>query len=275
MRILLTNDDGIHSPGLWSVARALKDLGELIVVAPDRDQSGVGPAMTLLHILRAQQVFSPVEGVKAFAVEGTPGDCVILATEHLFNDMPIDLVVSGANLGANLGLDVMTSGTVGGAFHGYFRNIPSIAVSVASLADVQYEAAAMTARALVQAICRDFLPRPLLLNVNLPNVPPDRIEGVQLTRLGPRIYLEGVERGNDGRRTHYWIRHNKPVNPAITQDTDIWAVRNNRISITPLDLAFFNGLNGGPSPAFEVLTDAVAECLGLPPNGARPPVAHV
>ena len=259
MKILVTNDDGIHSPGLWGLAEALKDVGEVVVVAPDRDQSGIGAAITLLEVVRAQEIAPPVEGIKTFAVEGTPADCVILATETLIQE-PLDLVVSGINQGANLGLDVMNSGTVGGAFQGYFRNIPSIAVSVTSLTDVHYEAASRTTVSLVRAIAKNSLKAPLLLNVNLPNVAPDRIERVEITRLGPRAFLESVERGNDGRRTHYWIKHNRPVNSNAPPGTDIWAVRNNRISITPLDLAF---APGEPSTAYQVLTQEVADGLGL------------
>ena len=136
MRILVTNDDGIHSPGLWSVAEALKPLGEVIVVAPDRDQSGISAAMTLLAVVRAEEVQAQIEGVKAFSVEGTPGDCVILANGTLVKE-PFDLVVSGINQGANFGLDIMNSGTVGAAFHGYFRGIPSIAVSVGASSELE------------------------------------------------------------------------------------------------------------------------------------------
>ena len=263
MRILVTNDDGIHSPGLRSVAEALNDLGEVVVVAPDRDQSGTGSAMTLLSVVRAREATPVVEGVKTFSVEGTPGDCVILATESLVKG-PIDLVVSGINQGSNLGLDVINSGTVGGAFHGYFRNIPSVAVSVASLTDVQYEAASRATRTLAQAVTRNSLPLPIFLNLNLPNVPPDQIESVEITRLGSRAYLESVEQGNDGRRTHYWIKHNRPANDPDAEGTDTWAVRNNRVSITPLDLLF---TPSEPSPALDILADEVAASLGLTARG--------
>ena len=130
MRVLITNDDGVHAPGLWSVVEALKDVGDVTVVAPDRNQSGTGSSITLLGVVRAHETAPPVDGVTCFRVEGTPADCVILATETLF-DEPFDLVVSGINQGANLGLDaVTTSGTVGAAWQAYYRDIPSIAVSV-------------------------------------------------------------------------------------------------------------------------------------------------
>ena len=263
MRILLTNDDGIYSPGLWSLGAALKDVGEVVVVAPDRDQSGIASAITLLDVVRAQEVRPQVEGIKTFVVEGTPADCVVLAVETLVKE-PFDLVASGINQGANLGLDVILSGTVGAAYQGYFRGIPSIAVSVASLVNLQYEAASLVTKALALALPSNPLPSPPLLNVNLPNVTPDRIKGVQITTLGPRAYLESVERDTDGRSAVYWIRRNRPVGADAAEGTDIWAVRNGRVSITLLDPA---GTPAASSSAYEALAGEVAAGLGLEHRG--------
>ena len=259
MRILVTNDDGIHSEGLWSLAKELQHVGDVSVVAPDRDQSGVGTAMTLMSVLRVQEIRSPLEGVQAFSVEGTPADCVILAIEELVQGT-IDLVVSGINQGSNLGKGVMTSGTVGAAFHGYFHDIPSMAVSVAYTNGIIYDVAAQTAGTLARAISDSSAPPPLLLNVNVPSLSADKIRSVELTRLGPIAYLENVERGSNGYRPHYWIKHNKPVNTSAPEGTDIWAVRDNRISITPLEVSFDSGAT--PS-SFDRLTGAVAAGLGL------------
>ena len=259
LRILVTNDDGIHSPGLWALAEGLKGVGEVAVVAPDRDQSGIGSAKTLVAVVRVEEVPAKIDGVKAFSVQGTPADCVILAIESLFQER-FDLVVSGINQGANLGLDIMSSGTVGGAMQGYFRNIPSMAVSVTSLNDVKYEAAAVTARCLAVAVSRSSPPGPLLLNVNVPNVAPEMIEKVDITRLGPRAYMESVQRESDGRRTHYWIRQNRPTNLEVGEGTDIWAVRKNRVSITPVDLL---AGPGEPVIAYDALAGEVAKELGL------------
>lgn len=260
MRILLTNDDGIHSPGLWSAAQALKDVGEVCVVAPDRDQSGIGTAMTLLSVVRVHEFPSAVDGVDALSVQGTPADCVILATDSLF-DQPFDLVVSGINQGANLGLDVVSSGTVAAAVHGYLRGISSIAVSVASLTDVRFEAASHTATVLAEAVSNGPLQTPVLLNVNVPNLPSHEIEGVEIAPLGPRAYLAGVERVDVGRRTHYWIRHNRPAHDEVPEGTDVWAVQNNRIAITPLDPA---GMGGARSTAdLRRLADEVVSRLEL------------
>ena len=261
MRILVTNDDGVHSPGLWSLVEALNDIGDVSVVAPDRDLSGVGTAMTLLAVVRVQDVASPVDGVEVRSVQGTPSDCVILATGSLFSD-PFDLLVSGINPGANMGLDVLGSGTFGGALQGYYHNIPSIAISAVYSAEtaVRYEAAAQTARALARGLSNSPSKGPLLLNVNLPDVEPDRIERVEVTRLGSKAYLQKVERVQEGRRAHYWIRLNMPVVDHSAEGTDIWAVRNGRISITPMDLGL---VEGTPPQIVEALTDEVRSAMGL------------
>ena len=258
LRIVLTNDDGVYAPGLWAAAEALRELGEVVVIAPDRDMSGVGTAMTLMNVVRVQDIPSPVQGIKAYSVQGTPADCVILGSEKLLDGTP-DLVVSGINRGANLGTDVMVSGTVGGAFQGYFRHIPSMAVSVVYETDVRYEAAARTTKALARAISDNSIPSPLLLNVNVPSLVSEEIERVELTRLEAATYLENVEQGTDGRRTHYWIRHNRKVNAKVEEGTDVWAVQNRRVSITPLQVSFSPET---PSAAFKVLADEVAKGLG-------------
>ncbi len=242
MRILVTNDDGINAPGVWAVAEAMTDLGKVSVVAPDRDQSGVGMARTLLNILRVSEVESKLDGVTAHSVSGTPSDCVILADGSLFPEK-FDLVVSGINDGANLGLDVLDSGTVGGALRGYFRGIPSIAVSVTAITGVEYGTAARVARSLAQHIADDAHDSPLTYNINVPNTPRDRIRGVMTTILGPKAYMENIERGHDGRRTHYWIKHNRPTNAKLPEGCDIWAARNNWVSITPMDPGFISGQN--------------------------------
>lgn len=237
MKILVTNDDGINAPGLWEAVRALTELGEVFVVAPDRDMSGVGTAMTLTNVVRTEEIRSPVNKVVAYSVQGTPADCVILAYEKLFDWRP-DILVSGINRGANLGLDVMVSGTVGGALQGYYRDIPSIAVSVFYEDAVRYDAAAYATKMLTRNILEIVNSPPMLLNVNVPSLSLKDIENVCITKLGPATFLENVERGTDGKRTHYWIKHNRRTDAHVDEDTDVWAVRNHCISITPLDVAF-------------------------------------
>ena len=245
MRILLTNDDGIHSEGLWAVARALKSVGDVFVVAPDRDQSGIGTAMTLLDVLRVNDESPQVEGVTAVSVQGTPADCVILATESLYSE-PFDLMVSGINQGANLGHDILLSGTVGAALQGYLRGLPSIAVSIASLTNLKYEAAAETARAIADSIAAGGKRERMLVNVNLPNGAPDELKGVEMTTLGEAAFMPSVAKEGNERRSNYWIRQNRPNTKPPAEGTDVWAVRNGRVSITALSQVL-NGSGAGES----------------------------
>ena len=140
MRILVTNDDGFLARGMWLLVKGLREVGEVVVVAPDREQSAVGSSVTLHHPLRARKVKSPYEDVDSYCVEGTPADCVILALGHLL-DTEIDVIFSGINEGVNLGDDVLISGTVGAALQGYIKGIPSIAISVGALKDAHFDVA--------------------------------------------------------------------------------------------------------------------------------------
>ena len=231
MKILVTNDDGIYAAGLWAAVEALADAGEVVVVAPDREQSGVGPSVTLHGPVRAVEVIPVVRGVQTYAVEGTPADSVILALESLVGN--VDLVVAGINSGANLGEDVLISGTVGAVLQGYFRAIPSLAVSVASLRANRFEAAAQLTSILARQVLEGSLPTPLLLNVNLPHVAPEQIKGIDITRLARRTYADTVRLGDDGKRKYYWITRTRPA-WHLEEGTDVWAVRHRRVSITPL-----------------------------------------
>jgi 5'-nucleotidase len=239
MRILVTNDDGINSEGLWSLAEALAEVGEVFVVAPDRDRSGVAAAMTLLDIIRAEKIRPPIDGVETYAVQGTPGDCVILANEALF-DTPFDIVFSGINQGANIGVDVLLSGTIGAAMHGYLRGISSVAVSTyfRPYGPIRYAAACRAAVAIARELNAAPVSGPLLLNINLPDAEPSDVESVEVTVPGDRAFMETVERQDVGRRTHYWIRHNR-VNDSTISDpdvgTDVWAVWGNKASISSID----------------------------------------
>ena len=242
MRILITNDDGVHSEGLWALAESLREVGEVCVVAPDRDQSGVGTAMTLMTVVRATEIVPPVKGVKSYSVQGTPADCVILATGALFSE-PFDLLFSGINLGANLGMDVVVSGTVGGALQGFLRGIPSVAISAfySDKSEVRYEVAAQVAKTLASGMGRNALPSIPLLNVNLPDVALSGMDGVEVTRFGGGAFLQSVERDVVGRRPYYWIRHNRPTDYEPKVGTDLWAIENNRVSITPIGPILSNG----------------------------------
>lgn len=232
MKILVSNDDGIHAAGLWALAKELREVGAVTIVAPDRDQSGVGTSVTLHHPLRLSVVNSLVEEVTAYSVEGTPADSVILAIRLALKEAP-DLVVAGINEGPNLGDDVFISGTVGAALQGYFYGIPSIAVSVGAFRDVNFDVAARIAMLLAEEVRDKKAPARLLLNVNVPNLPQEKIEGIEVTGLGRREYSDDVEPGHDGKRNYYWI--NRGVSEwQMIQGTDSWALKHNRISITSL-----------------------------------------
>ncbi len=232
MRVLLTNDDGIHSPGLWAIAKSLEDIADLTVVVPDRDQSGKGASMTLTGPLTVEKTQTPI-GMKCptYTVEGTPADCVIMACESLCAE-PVDLIVSGINQGANMGLDVFNSGTFGAALHGYFRGINSIALSVFYRQDVIYSSAALVGAEIARIVHDQKSESAVLLNVNLPACDLKDIRGVDLTSLGPKAYLENVETVTSGRRTFHWLRHNKPMNVTHQQGTDVWSINHDRASIT-------------------------------------------
>ena len=233
MRILVTNDDGINARGLWTLAEALKEVAEVVVVAPDREQSAVGTSVTLRAPLRANRFVCPVEGVEAYSVEGTPGDCVILALGYLVGDS-VSLVVSGINDGSNLGDDVLISGTVGAALQAHFHGLPSIAISVESQNSPSFDVAARLAALLAERLSRDDLPGDTLPNVNLPDLPLEEIEGIEITRLAQRGYRDRVEEGHDGRKNYYWIVRGEPQWEDV-EGTDIWAANKRRVSITPLD----------------------------------------
>lgn len=229
MRILISNDDGYQAIGIRTLAQALSDIAEITVVAPERDRSGASNSLTLDHPLRAR---SADDG--SICVDGTPTDCVHLGITGLLDKEP-DMVISGINAGANLGDDVIYSGTVAAAMEGRFLGFPAIAVSLAlGEPPHHYETAARVARELVERLRRDPLPSDTILNVNVPDQPWDQIQGFEATRLGHRHKAEPVVRNTDPRgRPIYW------VGPAgAEQDagpgTDFHAVRTGHVSITPI-----------------------------------------
>ena len=294
LKILLTNDDGIYAPGLWAAAQALARVGELFIVAPDREQSGVGAALTLHAPVKATAIATDgrlgraavvaadtadasdanaavetLHPVTAFAVEGTPGDSCILGLEKLAG--PVDLVVSGINSGSNLGWDVLVSGTVGAAWQGYVRGYPTIAISVGSVQNPRFDGAAALLQTLAQrltarpAVAADAPAgggrEPLLLNINVPSLPPELLAGIELTRPGGRSYGEAVREEGFGPQKRYWIARNRPVMADNGPGTDMYAVRNNRISLTPMHLNL-----GHPQqipPLAELLADVLGERAGI------------
>ncbi|MDD5094729.1 MAG: 5'/3'-nucleotidase SurE [Dehalococcoidia bacterium] len=234
MKILVANDDGIQADGLWVLVDALRQVSEVVVVAPDREQSAVGTSVTLHHPLRMKKIESRiVRGIETYSVEGTPADSVILGLK-LVAPGGVDLVISGINEGLNMGSDVFISGTVGAAFQGNFYETPAIAISTAiSDSKTRFDVAATVAKLLVMNIQQKGLHPKSLLNVNVPNIPLDQIQGVELTRLAGRKYQDEIKKGHDGKRDYYWIVRGESIWKE-TKGTDIWAIRQNRVSITPL-----------------------------------------
>src|SRR2546425_3225546 len=226
-RILVTNDDGIYSEGLRKLADALRPLGEVTIVAPDREQSAASHALTLNRPLRLLELQE-----NEWIVDGTPTDCVNLAILKLMRDKRPDVVVSGINFGPNLGDDVTYSGTISAAFEGALFNIPSIALSALVGEHFSFDRCAEFAEQLTRVVLQDRNPE-IVLNVNFPVV---EFKGVRVTRLGKRIYSEGViERLDPRGRKYYWIGGDPPTwHPG--EGTDFEAVQNGYISITPLHL---------------------------------------
>jgi len=223
--ILMTNDDGVHAPGIRALAGALGDLGELWIVAPDREASASSQGLTLKHPLRADKIEPNV-----FAVDGTPADCVNLAVMKLLPRRPA-IVVSGINRGGNLGDDIFYSGTVGAAREATFFGLPAIAVSLAAQADLDYGPSAAFARELVRLVIERGLPERTLLNVNVPAGQP---KGVVVTVQGRRSHECGVLEGLDPRhRTYYWIEEGRDQ-WVRDEMSDIFAVRSGIISVSPL-----------------------------------------
>lgn len=233
IRILVANDDGVLAPGLWALVEELTKVGDVIVVAPDREQSGVGTGVTLHDPVRASRIVHVPFPVEAYSVQGTPGDCVILGLQSLAGGQ-VDLVVSGINDGSNLGGDVLVSGTVGAALQAHFHEVPAIAISTSSVREPTFEPAAKLAAALAEELAAGHLPSDLFLNVNMPNRPIHQIKGIAVTRLARRRPTGLLERQKDARgRAYYWLRYGKPEWVA-EEGTDLWALRNQMVSITPL-----------------------------------------
>ena len=234
MNVLVTNDDGILAEGLWVLARELTNIAQVVVVAPDREQSAIGTAVTLSQPLRVRRVRPLVPEVETYAVEGTPADSVILALEKLVRGR-VDLVVSGINQGSNLGNDVLISGTVSAALQAYLRGFPALAISAPSADSHYLDNAAKLAALLVARIQADALPADILLNVNLPDLALTQIKGIKVTRLASQSHLDTVKEGHDGRREYYWLVR-QMTSGSGDDTTDIGAIERGNVSITPLHI---------------------------------------
>jgi len=230
VRILLSNDDGYQAQGLRELAKALEQLAEITVVAPDRDRSGASNSLTLETPLRVEQVESNV-----YCVNGTPTDCVHVAITGLLAHEP-DMVISGVNHGANLGDDVLYSGTVAAAMEGRFLGSPAVAVSLVAGGGRHFGTAVSLIRRMVGRMTDDPLPGETILNINVPDLPETSIRGVQATRLGFRHKSEPVVQARDPKdRPVYWVGpagEGQDAGPG----TDFHAVANGWISVTPIKI---------------------------------------
>lgn len=230
MRILLSNDDGYQAPGLAALAECLEAVSEVVVVAPERDRSGASNSLTLVRPIRAEKTANGF-----IRVDGTPTDCVHLAITGLLEKEP-DMVVAGINSGANLGDDVLYSGTVAAATEGRFLGLPALAVSMTSHAPEHYATGAQVALELVQRLCREPLSPDVILNVNVPDLPYDKLKGIQSTRLGHRHKAEPVVKSSDPRgKVIYWVGPAGPEQDA-GPGTDFHAVKEGYVSVTPLQV---------------------------------------
>jgi 5'-nucleotidase len=236
--ILVTNDDGVNAPGLFALVQEMRKLGMVTVLAPDRNWSGGGHVKTLDRALRVKEV-RLVDGTLAFASDGAPSDCVALATLGYFKE-PIDLVVSGINVGANLGHDVTYSGTVTAAMEAVIAGVPGIAVSLETLdgyvGELDYRPAARAATKIVRQVIENGLTHEILLNVNVPFLADEKIRGVVLTRQGLRVYHNRLDERTDPRnKPYYWIGGDAPTG-VPERGTDVGALAEGFVSVTPLQL---------------------------------------
>lgn len=235
--ILVSNDDGVFSPGLLALKQALAKVGEVMVVAPDRNRTAAGHAKTMHKPLRVQRV-SLADGSEAFATSGSPSDCVALVLLGLFKRRP-NLVVSGINHGANMGHDLTYSGTVSAAMEGVIFDTPAIAVSLDTHdtpAPGAFEVVASVTAQIARQVLQHGLPPGVLLNINAPNAPAGEVRGIEVTRLGTRVYRDVlIERLDPRGRPYYWIGGDAPTGEPH-DGTDIGAVHHGMISVTPVHL---------------------------------------
>jgi 5'-nucleotidase len=230
--IIVTNDDGIHSPGLEALADSVRDLGRVIVVAPDRDNSAVSHSLTMTRPLQLNRIEKDI-----YTLDGTPTDCVILALGKILDKKP-DLLVSGINNGPNLGDDISYSGTVSAAMEGTMYGVASMAVSVSGDEPLDYSAAQTLAHKLAITIMENELPNKTLINLNVPSG--SKYRGIKVTRQGQRLWENAIKETQDPwGRPRYWIGGGTPVKDE-RRDTDVKAIHEGYASVTPIHLDLTN-----------------------------------
>jgi len=233
MRILLTNDDGIYAPGIHALLPVLSQLGEVSIVAPDRERSATGHGITVHHPLRVEHYCIPDSQVCAWMVNGTPADCVKIAIQALLPEKP-DLVVSGINAGSNLGTDVLYSGTVSAAVEGAILGVPAVAVSLDQHVDPNFSYAAPLTKLIIERMLQNGLPPNTLLNINVPAGGEADIRGLAITKLGNRHYENSFERREDPRgKVYYWMCGNV-VDAENDPDSDVSAIEKGYVSVSPV-----------------------------------------
>lgn len=257
IHILITNDDGVSAPGICTLAQVLRQIAKVTVIAPERNWSASGHVKTMHKPLR---IFDSnlADGSPAMVTNGAPSDAIALGLMGIVED--VDLVISGINSGENVGHDLTYSGTVTAAMEGIIFGVPALAVSLYShRQDADYQPAAAFALQLAQQVLDKGLPSKTLLNVNVPDLPADEIKGVQVTRMGQRVYRDVlIKREDPLGRPYYWIGGEVPTGQAI-EGTDFGALHDGYISVTPIQLDF---------TAHEYLTELAAWPLQVPTQGA-------
>lgn len=245
MHILITNDDGVHAPGLLCLVEAMARLGEVLVVAPLSEQSAVGHGISISQPLRVEPV-KLKNGMQAFGVSGTPADCVKIAVKSLAG-RKVDMVVSGINNGLNVGVNVLYSGTVAAAREGAILEIPSLAVSIGTAENPWFNSAVLWATRVVVAMMENTLPRKDILNLNVPNLPPEEIMGLKITRMGLSRFDPVMEQRMDPRKKVYYWLSGTEISHDDHPESDKEAVSGSYASLSPLtfdltDLDFLDKL---------------------------------
>jgi 5'-nucleotidase len=236
LKILISNDDGIQAPGIKALSSAMLELGEVYVAAPERNQSATGHAVTMHIPLRCMEVPDFGPNIKAWWVNGTPADCIKLGIENLMEERP-DLIVSGINMGENLGTDVIYSGTVSAAVEGAIFGIPAIAFSYEDHGAADMSLPAQLAREICRRLLKQGIPRNHIYNVNIPAVSSrEEIKGIQICKLGVKIYKNNFEERRDPKGNIYYWLGGELVKQPEDAETDIYAQKHKYISITPIHI---------------------------------------
>jgi 5'-nucleotidase len=243
LKILLTNDDGIHSVGLKELKKNLEKFGNITVVAPDQERSGAGHSSSIYKTISCKEMWSDRFSC-GYALGGTPVDCVIIGLEELCDREKPDMIISGINEGLNLGRDIFYSGTVGAAIEGGFHDIFSIAVSIDKKEDSPvFSTAIKTIEKIINTIPPDMRKKAHVLNINIPNIGYQDIKGIRLTKLAKVFHQKYIKKIYQNDNTQYfWIEGSKPEG-SMEENSDYWAICNNYISITDISLQFENNKN--------------------------------